>query len=104
MFKALLIYALTIGAIVAGIAVTMRVPLDTALGVFAIGEVAALSVAVPVLVVRLQPKPRQRGDVQRLSADHVAPPLALPEPQRVIRVERPVPKLIEAPRREIQAP
>lgn len=103
MFKALLIYALTIGAIVAGIAVTMRVPLDTALGVFAIGEVAALSVAVPVLVVRLKPKRQPRQDWQHIGCDPVAPPL--PAPYRPhITIEAPERKLLEAPRKEIQAP
>ena len=103
-FRGLLIYAAAIGAIVAGIAVTMRVPLDTALGIFAIGVTAVLSVAGPVLIVRNLPKRQPRQDVPHIGCDPVAPPLVAPWNPYIITIEAPERKLLEAPRKEIQAP
>ena len=103
MFRGLLIYAFAIGAIVAGIAVTQDVPLKTALGEFAIGVTAVLSVAIPVLVVRLKPKRQPRQDWQHIGCDPVAPQLAAPYRPH-ITIEAPERKLLEAPRKEIQAP
>ena len=77
----------------------MRVPLDTALGVFAIGEVAVLSVAVPVLVARNLPKRQPRQDWTHLGCDPVAPPLPAPAPR--YRIEAPAHKLLEASGREL---
>ena len=49
------------------------------------------------------PRPKPRQDWQHLSADHVAPQLAAPYRPR-IKVEAPERKLLEAPRKEIEAP
>ena len=75
MFRGLIIYAVyvtTISAIVVTIAVAQDVPLETALGIFAIGVTGVLSIAVPVFALRHKPKRiKPRTDWQHLSADHV---------------------------------
>ena len=75
MFRGLIIYAVyvaSISAIVVTIAVAQDVPLETALGIFAIGVTGVLSIAVPVFALRHKPKRiKPRTDWQHLSADHV---------------------------------
>lgn len=74
-------------------------PYDKALGMFAIGAIGVLSIAVPVLVVRLKPKRQSRTDWQHLSADHVD---RLPTPRAVAEIVAPVEGQLEAPRREVE--
>ena len=97
--KGLFIYAACVGLLVGGIAAGMDLPYDKALGMFAIGVIGVLSIAVPVLVVRLKPKRQSRGDWQRLSADHVD---RLPTPRAVAEIVAPRQVQIEAPRREVE--
>ena len=72
--------------------------------------VGAGLVALIVLVVVLgwravvnAPRPKPRTDWQHIGCDPVAPPLAAPYRPH-IKVEAPERKLLEAPRKEIQAP
>jgi hypothetical protein len=97
--KALLIYAAGVGLLVGGIAAGMDLPYDKALGMYAIGVVGVLSIAVPVLVVRLKPKRQARDDWQHLSADPVD---RLPINRAVGEIVAPQQRQIEAPRREVE--
>ena len=96
--KGLFIYAACVGLLVGGIAAGMDLPYDKALGMFAIGVIGVLSIAVPVLVVRLKPKRQPRADWKHLSADHVD---RLPTPRAVAEIVAPQQRQIEAPRREL---
>ena len=96
--KGLLIYAACVGLLVGGIAAGMDLPYDKALAAFAIGAIGVLSIAVPVLVVRLKPKRQPRADWQHLSADHVD---RLPTPRAVAEIVAPTRPQIAAPQMEV---
>ena len=96
--KGLLIYAACVGLLVGGISEGMDLPYDKALGMFAIGAIGVLSIAVPVLVVRLKPKRQPRADWKHLSADHVD---RSPTPRAVAEIVAPTRPQIAAPQMEV---
>ena len=96
MIKAYTAFILFVTGSVVAIAVGMNVPLNTALGIFAISFIAMLAAG---LLVVYRPR-RKRREWPSLDNDPPAPKL-LSQPQRTIRVETPAPKQIEAPGREL---
>ena len=106
MIKGFFIWACFVGVATSAIAVSMAVPLDTALGVFSIGLLGVLSLLVPIIAWRARPrrKPQSKpaGSVEwtYLSNDPVCAPLPPPLPQYYIEGP-PAPRQIEAPGREL---
>ena len=99
MIRALLIYAAAVTAAIVGGSVALGVPLEwIAWTVLLVEAVPLATWGGAMLMRRMMRQPRQ--DWAHLTCDPVAPPLPAPLPQ--YRIETPAPKLIEAPRREVE--
>ena len=97
--------ALALMALVAALA---QIPFDAVAGSVLIAEVAATATIAAAAIARRAGRQRWTPETpRRTHRDRLPVPRVdaeVVEPQRAIRIERPAPKQIEAPRREIQAP